>query len=213
MADVAKHAGVAPMTVSRALHDDPRVSLSTRVRVLASVAALGYRRNEVARSFRPGRSSDLLGLVVTHLANPFYAQLALGVESLAAEHGMTMLLGNTAEDPGREKKLVDSLVSRRVSGIIVVPAGSDHGHLRPSGLDGMPVVLAARPPSGADLDCVLVDDFGGDTGADRGRPPAHRLPRPPSRAVDQRRALPRFLHRPGRGRAGRGRAARALRPA
>jgi LacI family transcriptional regulator len=152
MADVAKHAGVAPMTVSRALHDDPRVSPSTRVKVLASVAALGYRRNEVARSFRAGLSSDLLGLVVTNLANPFYAQLALGVESLAAEHSMTMLLGNTAEDPGREKELVDNLVSRRVSGIIVVPAGSDHSHLRPSVLDGTPVVLAARPPSGAELD-------------------------------------------------------------
>ncbi|MFC1414699.1 LacI family DNA-binding transcriptional regulator [Streptacidiphilus sp. N1-12] len=167
MADVAKHAGVAPMTVSRALHDDPRVSPSTRVKVLASVAALGYRRNEVARSLRAGQSSDLLGLVVTNLANPFYAQLALGVESFAAEHGMTMVLGNTAEDPGREKELVNNLVSRRVSGIIVVPAGSDHSHLRPSGLDGMPVVLAARPPSRAELDCVLVDDFGGALAAAR----------------------------------------------
>jgi LacI family transcriptional regulator len=161
MADVARHAGVAPMTVSRALHDDPRVSPSTRAKVLASVEALGYRRNEVARSLRAGKSSDLLGLVVTNLANPFYSQLALGVEALAAEHGMSLVLGNTAEDPRREKELVDNLVSRRVSGIIVVPAGSDHVHLRPSVLDGTPVVLAARPPSGAELDCVLVDDFGG----------------------------------------------------
>ncbi|MFD3525805.1 LacI family DNA-binding transcriptional regulator [Streptomyces sp. NPDC058653] len=167
MADVARHAGVAPMTVSRALQDDPRVAPSTRVKVLASVAALGYRLNEVARSLRAGQSSDLLGLVVTNLANPFYAQLALGVESLAAEHGMTMVLGNTAEDHGRERELVDNLVSRRVSGIVVVPAGNDHSHLRPSALDGIPAVLATRPPSGADLDCVLVDDFGGATAATR----------------------------------------------
>ena len=161
MADVAKHAGVSPMTVSRTLHDDDRVSPATRVKVLASVEALGYRRNEVARSLRNGQSSDLLGLVVTNLANPFYSQLALGVEALAAEHGMTLVLGNTGEDVRREKELVDSLVARRVSGMIVVPAGSDHSHLRPARLDGTPVVLAARPPSGAELDCVLVDDFGG----------------------------------------------------
>ena len=161
MSDVAKHAGVSPMTVSRTLHDDDRVSPTTRAKVLASVEALGYRRNEVARSLRNGQSSDLLGLVVTNLANPFYSQLALGVEALAAEHGMTLVLGNTGEDVRREKELVDSLVARRVSGMIVVPAGSDHTHLRPARLDGTPVVLAARPPSGADLDCVLVDDFGG----------------------------------------------------
>ena len=89
------------------------------------------------------------------------------MESLAAQHNMTMVLGNTAEDPGRERELVDNLVSRRVSGVIVVPAGSDHSHLRPSVLDGMPVVLAARPPSGAELDCVLVDDFGGAVAATR----------------------------------------------
>jgi len=165
MTDVAKHAGVAPMTVSRALQDDPRVLPATRAKVLASVEALGYRLNEVARSLRAGQSSDLLGLVVTNLANPFYSQLALGVDSLAAEHGMKLVLGNTGEDPGREKELVDDLVSRRVSGIIVVPAGSDHAHLRPAVLDGTPVVLAARPPSGADLDCVLVDDFGGSLAA------------------------------------------------
>jgi len=78
MRDVAAHAAVSPMTVSRTLRGDPRVTPEMRERVLASVEALRYRRNDLARGLRTGRSSGLLGLVVTNLSNPFYSELALG---------------------------------------------------------------------------------------------------------------------------------------
>ncbi|MEQ4208507.1 LacI family DNA-binding transcriptional regulator [Actinopolymorpha sp. B17G11] len=161
MRDVADHASVSPMTVSRVLHDDPRVSGQTRERVLASVDALGYRRNEVARNLRLGHTSGLIGLVVTNLANPFYSQLALGVESVAGQNGLKVVLTNTDEDVGRERRLVEELTARRVDGMIVVPAGSDHSHLDPQTPGSVPVVLGARPPTNLALDCVLVDDFGG----------------------------------------------------
>jgi LacI family transcriptional regulator len=161
MRDVAVRASVSPMTVSRVLHDDPRVSSETRSRVLAAVDELGYRRNEVARNLRLGRTSGLIGLVVTNLANPFYSQLALGVESVAAANGLKVVLTNTDEDVARERVLVAELMARRVDGIIVVPAGSDHAHLDPSLPGALPVVLGARPPTNLPLDCVLVDDFGG----------------------------------------------------
>jgi len=161
MRDVAAHAGVSPMTVSRTLRDDPAVSAANRKRVLDSVAALGYRRNEAARSLRSGRSHGLIGLVVTNLANPFYSQLALGVEQFAAEHGQQVLIGNTAEDVERERELLADFAARRIDGAVVVPAGTDHRHLRPAHLQGMPVVLAGAPPRRAALDHVLVDDFGG----------------------------------------------------
>ena len=54
MSDVAHQAGVSPMTVSRALRDDPRVSPETKTRVMGAVNALGYRRNEAARNLRLG---------------------------------------------------------------------------------------------------------------------------------------------------------------
>lgn len=158
--DVASRAGVSPMTVSRTLRDDPRVSPETRERVLAAVADLGYRRNELARTLRLGGTSGLVGLVVTNLANPFYSQLALGVEAVAGDRGLKVVLGNTGEDPLRERRLVEELTSRRVDGMIVVPAGGDHSHLDRR-LTGAPVVLAARPPANLVADCVLVDDFGG----------------------------------------------------
>jgi LacI family transcriptional regulator len=158
---VAARAGVSPMTASRVLRDDPRVSPKTRKLVLEAVEALGYRRNELARNLRLGRTSGLVGLVVTNLANPFYSQLALGVEAVAGEQGLKVILGNTAEDVQRERRLVEEFAARRVDGMIVVPAGSDHSHLGPARLGRIPVVLGARPPSNIAADCVLVDDFGG----------------------------------------------------
>jgi LacI family transcriptional regulator len=136
------------------------VSEGTRARVLAAVDAIGYRRNEAARSLRLG-GSGMIALVVTNLANPFYSRLALGVQEVASERGLRVLLSNTAERVDRERGLVEDLAAHRVDGMIIVPAGSNHRHLGPSELRGMPLVLAARPPSGMDADCVLVDDFGG----------------------------------------------------
>lgn len=160
MRDVAARAGVSAMTVSRVLKDDSRVSGATRERVLSAVDELGYRRNETARNLRLG-GSGMIGLIVTNLANPFYSRLALGVQEVASEHGLRMLLSNTAEQVDRERGLVEDLASRQVDGMIVVPAGNSHHHLTPAALRGLPIVLAARPPAGMDADCVLVDDFGG----------------------------------------------------
>ncbi|MEU7581414.1 LacI family DNA-binding transcriptional regulator [Streptomyces sp. NPDC041068] len=159
--DVAERAGVSAMTASRVLRDDPQVLPATRERVRAAATALGYRPNEVARSLRLGRGSGLVGLVVTNLANPFYSRLALGVDSVVAEHGLKTVIGNTGQDLDAERELVSDLVARRVDGIIAVPAGADQRHLAAAAADGVPVVLASRPPEGFAADCVLVDDFGG----------------------------------------------------
>ncbi|NGN64946.1 LacI family transcriptional regulator [Streptomyces sp. A7024] len=159
--DVAERAAVSAMTVSRALRDDPRVLPATRDRVRAAATELGYRPNEVARSLRLGKGSGLVGLIVTNLANPFYSRLALGVDSVLRTQGLKTVIGNTAQDPAAERSLVEDLVARRVDGIIAVPAGPDQRHLATAAAEGVPVVLASRPPEGFDADCVLVDDFGG----------------------------------------------------
>lgn len=159
--DVAAHAGVSPMSASRALRGEEGVSEGTRSRVLEAVASLGYRRNEAARNLRLGRSDGLIGIIVTNLANPFHSQLALGVEAAVAERGMRVVLGNSAEDPARERQLVRDFAARRLDGLVVVPAIHDHSHLDPDHLSGMPVVLAVSPPIRVAVDAVLLDDFGG----------------------------------------------------
>jgi LacI family transcriptional regulator len=128
---------------------------------MEAVDALGYQRNETARILRLGRPSGVIGLIVTNLANPFYAQLALGAEAAAAENGSRVMLANSGGDVSRERQLVHDFASRRLDGIVVVPATSDHGHLHPPRLTGIPVVLAAHPPVRFEADCVLLDDFGG----------------------------------------------------
>lgn len=161
MRNVAARVGVSAMTVSRALRDDPTVLPETRAKVLAAARELGYRRNELARSLRTGGTSGMVGLAVTNLANPFYAQLALGVETVIGRLGMKVVVSNTGDTVARERELVNDLAARRVDGIVVVPAGSDQRHLDPARLGGVPVVLVARPPRHIDVDCVMLDDFGG----------------------------------------------------
>jgi LacI family transcriptional regulator len=159
--DVAALVGVSVMTVSRVLHDDPRISKSTKARVRAGIRELGYQRNDTAANLRIGRGAGAIGLVVSNLANPFYSQLALGVGEAAERHALTVMLLNSAGDPEREKRLIADVTRRRVVGIIVTPASEDHRALAPAALQRTPVVLVARPPSGIEADCVLVDDFGG----------------------------------------------------
>lgn len=158
-------AEVSAMTVSRVLRDDPSVTAQTRRRVYAAVDSLGYRRDQMAWRLRAGKPAGMVGLVVSNLANPFYSQLALGVESILADEGLKVVVANTADDVDRERGVVIDFVDRRVDGLIVVPAGDSHRHLAPADLHGLPTVLAARPPIGTPLDCVLLDDYGGTRAA------------------------------------------------
>ncbi|GGH50155.1 hypothetical protein GCM10010921_28700 [Microbacterium album] len=130
-------------------------------RVLDAVARLGYRRNENARSIRPGQHSGLIGVAITNIGNPYYGNFALGVEEVAAERGRRVLLGNTGEDLDRERQLVSDFVGRQVEGLIVVPSGPSGEHLRAEALGGLPVVLASRQVGGIDADAVLLDDVEG----------------------------------------------------
>jgi len=161
MRDVANLVGVSVMTVSRVLHDDPRITEETKRRVREAVVHLGYLRNDTARNLRIGRGAGAVGLVISNLANPFYSQLALGVGDEAERHGLTVMLVNAGGDTDREARLVADLLSRRVEGIIIAPEGDDHRHLTAGPMRGVPVVFVARPPSGFAADCVLVGDFAG----------------------------------------------------
>lgn len=161
MRDVAALAGVSTMTVSRALHDDPRITQGTKRRVMAAVQRLGYLRNDTARNLRIGRGAGAVGLVIGNLANPFYSQLAVGISETVERQGLTVMLVNAGGDTDREASLVMDLMSRRVAGIVIAPESDDHRHLAPDRMHGTPVVFVARPPAGVKADCVLVDDYAG----------------------------------------------------
>ncbi|HWM17686.1 MAG TPA: LacI family DNA-binding transcriptional regulator [Microbacterium sp.] len=162
--DVAAHAGVSPMTVSRTLGGGKNVRPELQELVWKSVTALGYHRNENARSLRPGHSSGLIGVAITNLANPYYGDFAIGVEEVAARHGRRILLGNSSEDQERERQLIADFIGRQVEGLVVVPAaGGETGsaHLAAGALAGTPLVLASRLVPGIDASAVILDDQGG----------------------------------------------------
>ena len=163
--DVARLAGVSPMTASRALAGNDRVHSDKLALVLAAAKTLGYHRNENARSLRPGQASGLIGVAITNLGNPYYGAFALGVEEIATEFGRRVILGNTGEDGMREEQLLADFAGRQVEGLVLVPSSGPHSANELGTLTSRPLVLASRLMDGVEADAVLVDDFGG---ADRG---------------------------------------------
>lgn len=158
MGDVAEKAGVSVKTVSRVINQEPGVADGTSARVLEAIAALGFHRNDLARSLRHGRSSSTLGLIIEDVSNPFYSAITEAIESVARERGYLLITGSCREDPELERELVTALLRRRVDAMLIVPAGRDHTYLLPELGAGTPAVFVDRPPSGIDADCVLNDD-------------------------------------------------------
>jgi LacI family transcriptional regulator len=161
MSDVAAAAGVSLKTVSRVVNYEPAVTPATRARVERAIQELGYRRNDVARSLRRGQLSRTVGLVIEDVANPFYSAITRAIEEETRAHGLLLITGSSDEDPEREKALVQALCERRVEGLLIVPAGRDHGYLRPELERGTAAVFIDRPPGAIDADVILLDNVGG----------------------------------------------------
>ncbi|WP_438391551.1 LacI family DNA-binding transcriptional regulator [Caballeronia sp. DA-9] len=117
ISDVAQTAGVSVATVSRVLNGHTNVREPTREKVLAAIAASGYRVNELARNLRTAESRLLLTMV-PDFGNPFYSAIVRGIDSVARQNGYFMLLCDTGADPGRERSYFDLLRGRRADGAI-----------------------------------------------------------------------------------------------
>jgi LacI family transcriptional regulator len=161
MVDVARHAGVSLKTVSRVVNNEPAVAQDLVDRVLAAIAELGFRRNDIARNLRSGKVNPTVGLLIEEIANPFYATIAGITAEIAAEHETLLMTASSEEDAERERTLLLEMCQRRVAGLLVVPAGRDHGYLRREVEMGMPVVFLDRPPGELLADTVLLDNRGG----------------------------------------------------
>lgn len=161
MHDVAALAGVSIKTVSRAVNGEPRVAPATVAKVQRAVAALGFERNDLARSLRPGHRTHTLGVIVEDLDNPFFSALIEGVDLVGQEHGYLMINASTHAESERERKLVTALLRRRVDGLMLVPSpSSDHRYI--SNADGhVPIVFIDRPGRHMQADSVVVDNAGG----------------------------------------------------
>jgi DNA-binding LacI/PurR family transcriptional regulator len=150
--DVARHCGVSRATVSLVLNDSPLVAAKTRDKVRQAMTELGYVYNRAAASLRT-QHSDAIGVVLTNITNPYFAEFAAGLQDILTSSGTVPLLAVSGEDRDMQHRLVRSLVERNVDGIVLVPAHGTTPNDLPD-LLGTPLVLMARRLNGMDVDYV-----------------------------------------------------------
>ncbi len=160
--EVAALAGVSLGTVSNVLNRPEVVAQSTRLRVQAAIKELGFIRNESARQLRAGRSRTI-GLVVLDVANPFFTDVARGVEDEASESGLAVILCNSDDQKAKESRYLEVLEEHRVQGILITPVAGADKRLAQVQQRGTPVVLVdSRSPSRGQCSVSVDDVLGGD---------------------------------------------------
>jgi DNA-binding LacI/PurR family transcriptional regulator len=151
--DVARAAGVAASTVSRAFARPGRVNFETAERIRRVAAELGYRVNPLARGLPTGRTS-MIGLVVSDIGNPFYTEIIRGAQDAAAEAGYTMLLTDARESGRREREALERAVTT-VDGIVLATSRMPDAAIRGIAKQ-RPVVVLNRAVT--DVPSVVTDN-------------------------------------------------------
>lgn len=161
MIDIARAAGVSKSTVSLVLQGSPLVKAETKDKVNAAIEALGYVYNRGAAMLRSSRT-NIVGMVINDLANPFFAELAVGIERVFQTAGYIPFIANTAENPVRQREVLRSMREHDIAGLIICPArGTTTADLEPFVTRGCPVLLAMRRLAGLRVATVVPDNLRG----------------------------------------------------
>jgi LacI family transcriptional regulator len=141
--DIARMANVSHTTVSRALNNKSRIKNETKNKILAIASELNYQPNFIARSLVM-KKTKTLGLVITNIANPFYTELAQGIEATVRGLGYSIIFCSTHSDLSTEKHYIDMLRSKGVDGIIFSSAHMDDPNILVLAEEAFPIVLVNR---------------------------------------------------------------------
>lgn len=160
--DIAEVAGTTHSTVSRALRDSPKISDETRERVKRIANEMGYTPNAVAQSLQTNRT-NAIGLVVTSIADPFFADVVKGVEEVAQPAGFSVLLNSSHNDPEQEIEVIETFHRRRVDGLLVASSRVGSNYVDRMSQIEVPVVLinSEAEEDSRFLHSVSVDDQDG----------------------------------------------------
>ena len=159
--DVAALAGVSVGTVSNVLNRPATVRSTTRAKVETAIAKLGFVPNASARQLRAGRSRTVAYLVLD-ASNPFFTDVARGIEEVAKAEGLTLFICNSDLDAGREDEYLEQLTELRARGVLITAMNYANPRLQRLRDAGVPVVLVDRAPDDNDDWCTVgVDDVAG----------------------------------------------------
>jgi LacI family transcriptional regulator len=156
MNDVAKLAGVSATTVSRVLSKNPFISSATANRVMAAVEQLHYYRNVHARRLAIGKS-DLFGLVISEIANPYFSEIIRGFQFTAWDRGFDVLLLNTEYSQTRTQSVIRKLVENNVRGAAIMTSSLDREIIDYLTQEGIAVVLSNISPAGRLISNITID--------------------------------------------------------
>ncbi len=154
--DVAKHSGVSTATVVRVLDASGLVGPELTERVLASVEELGYVRNSLARSLSRGKSL-LIGLIIPDVANPFFSEVARGLEATVAQQGYHVLVASSNLSEGREAELLGAFAGRTVDAVVMMPMDQRKGGIERLLRQNIPVVFVGGTIRGLDVPSVVAN--------------------------------------------------------
>jgi len=155
--DIAKRTSLSYATVSRALNHKYGVRASTRERVIAAAREMNYRPNAIARGLITRRTKTI-GIVIPDLRNPFFPEVAAGIETAAEELGYSVLLGSSDWSGQREDRYLDLLIERRVDGIILAPVSRSASRY-PNALPAdLPAVYVSSVPEEVTAGYVVIDN-------------------------------------------------------
>jgi len=156
MADVARAAGVSVSTVSHVVNGTRNVSRKTALAVRAAIETTGYTHDRIARSLATGRTLTI-GLAMSALSNPYFAEVAHAIEGAAAAAGYSLLLAETHDDPDHELRAIQDILGRRVDGIIIAPSTNPTATLKLLEKRRVPTVALDRVVD-AEIDQVATEN-------------------------------------------------------
>jgi len=159
MNEVAKRAGVSIATVSRVLNNSDSVNEATRQKILKAIKELKYQPSRVAKRLRSKSvSSNLLGVLIPDIQNPFYVDVMRGIEDIAYKNNYAIIMCNYGQDEKKEIMYLDILQSEAIDGLIAAPVSENDQRLKEIIKNGLPVVCVDRGLAETNVDIVCVNN-------------------------------------------------------
>ncbi len=160
--DISKKLNISAATVSRALNNNPKISLKTRKLVMKTAAKMNYKQNKLAQALKSGKTHNV-GVIVPYINRNFFSSVIRGIEEELSPHGYHVIICQSHEDVNNEINQINTLLNTQVDGIFMSVAKTTQktDHIEKVLSENTPLVFFDRKKDVAGLSSVTIDDFRG----------------------------------------------------